>query len=45
VPVAVGRRVAASLPRVTPTFCPGEGHFSLAIERAEEMMGLLADPA
>lgn len=45
VPVEIGRHVAASLPRVSATFYPGEGHFSLAIDRAAEMLGLLAATA
>ena len=39
VPVAMGRYLARELPNCRATFYPGEGHFSLALNRAAEMFG------
>jgi len=42
VPVAMGRRNAALIPRCHATFYPDEGHFSLPIRRAESILAVLA---
>lgn len=42
VPVALGRDLAAALPRARPCFLPGEGHFSLPIGRCGEILTDLA---
>ena len=43
VPVSHGRRMADALPRVRAKFIEGEGHFSLPIERAGEILTALRD--
>jgi pimeloyl-ACP methyl ester carboxylesterase len=37
-PVAFGRYAAARLPDCVPTFCPGEGHMSILVNRMEEIL-------
>ena len=41
VPVAVARKVAASIPGCQATFYPGEGHFSTAANHLDEVIGWL----
>jgi len=43
-PVAMGRRYAALIPRCRARFLPAEGHFSLAIRRAPEILSDLIGP-
>jgi pimeloyl-ACP methyl ester carboxylesterase len=42
VPAAMGRRLAAALPRCRAVFLPGEGHFSLPLDHMEEILRALA---
>ena len=44
VPVAIGRRLAQSLPRCRSRFLEGEGHFSLPCYHGEEILETLAEP-
>ena len=41
VPVAVARKVAATIPGCQATFYPGEGHFSTAMNHFDEVMNAL----
>lgn len=41
VPVAMGRHVARAVPTTSAIYYPGEGHFSLALGRAREMLEAL----
>ncbi len=41
IPPAVGRYIAKRLPNCQATFCPGEGHYSTAVNRAREIIGTL----
>lgn len=41
VPVAVARKVAATIPGCQATFYPGEGHFSTAVNHFDEVMNAL----
>ncbi|MEF8792941.1 alpha/beta fold hydrolase [Thiohalorhabdus sp.] len=43
VPATMGRYLASRLPRCYATFLPGEGHFSLAINRAEIILEALKE--
>jgi pimeloyl-ACP methyl ester carboxylesterase len=38
VPPAMGRYVAAALPDCRATFCPDDGHFTVAIDRARDVL-------
>ena len=42
VPVAMGRRLAAALPRCSARFYPDEGHFSLPVRNLAEILATLA---
>jgi hypothetical protein len=42
VPPAMGRRLATVIPRGRGHFLPGEGHFSLPIRHAEEILAPFA---
>jgi fermentation-respiration switch protein FrsA (DUF1100 family) len=42
VPVAMGRCLAAALRQCRARFYPDEGHFSLPVRRAEEILATLA---
>jgi pimeloyl-ACP methyl ester carboxylesterase len=44
VPVAFGRHVAGRIPDCRATFYPDEGHFSIAIRRADEIVGAFDPP-
>ena len=44
VPVAVGRRLAGAIPGCDAHFLTGEGHFSLPVRRAAEILAALAAP-
>jgi hypothetical protein len=37
-PVSFGRHAAALLPDCVSTFCPGEGHMSILVNRMEELL-------
>jgi pimeloyl-ACP methyl ester carboxylesterase len=42
-PVAMGLELAKRIPNCTGRFLPGEGHFSLALNYADEILGVLAE--
>jgi pimeloyl-ACP methyl ester carboxylesterase len=42
VPVVMGRRLAAALPDCSARFYPDEGHFSLPVQKLEEILATLA---
>ncbi len=42
VPVAMGRRLAATIPRCRAHFLPGDGHFSLPVRHLEEILAPFA---
>jgi len=44
VPPAMGRYLAQSLPDCRATFCPEDGHFSLAFERLEQILSIGLKP-
>jgi pimeloyl-ACP methyl ester carboxylesterase len=45
VPAAMGHRLARAIPGCRATFLSGEGHFSLPVERMEEILAGLVSPA
>ena len=45
VPVAVARKVAASIPDCQATFYPGEGHLGLLVNHLDEIIDTLATKA
>lgn len=45
VPVSMGRYLAARLPRCHARFLPDEGHFSLPVNHAAEILRALIEPA
>jgi pimeloyl-ACP methyl ester carboxylesterase len=42
VPLATARYVAGAIPKCSVTYCPGEGHLSVLVNRLDEILETVA---